>query len=90
MNKTDIGKQEACSSNNEDPYAYQGSKNPYYNKDEAKFITIAHLPHISEYQKLYAVTFPPSRLITSPCSDVIYARMRKNIWRGFAIIQDKT
>lgn len=50
MNKIDIGKQEACSSNNEDPYAYQGSKNPYYNKDEAKFITIAHLPHISEYQ----------------------------------------
>lgn len=57
MNKIDIGKQEACSSNNEDPYAYQGSKNPYYNKDEAKFITISHLPHISEYQKLYAVTF---------------------------------
>ena len=29
----------------------------YYNKEEAKQITLGHLPHISERQKLYAVTF---------------------------------
>ena len=31
--------------------------NPYYDKDEAKTVTVGHLPHISERQKLYAVTF---------------------------------
>ena len=33
------------------------TENPFYNKDEAKTVTIGHLPHLSQQQKLYAVTF---------------------------------
>ena len=56
MRKVVFGRQDACPPN-DTPSAYQGPKNPYYNKDEAKIITISHLPHISERQKIYAVTF---------------------------------
>ena len=31
--------------------------NPYYDKDEAMMVSVGHLPHVSERQKLYVVTF---------------------------------
>ena len=30
---------------------------PFYNKNEGNYFTIGHLPHLSQQQKLYAVTF---------------------------------
>lgn len=33
------------------------TENPFYNKHEVMTVTMGHLPHVSQRQKLYAVTF---------------------------------
>lgn len=52
------------------------TENPFYNKDEAMTMTMGHLPHISQNQKLYAVTF---RLHDSLPQSVIQAYMNDSM-----------
>ena len=70
MNKNNLGRLEASPPSNTSNNATgnipgnapsnascEPSHNPFYNKDEAKIVTTGHLPHVSECQKLYAITF---------------------------------
>lgn len=70
MNDKDLGRLEACppsefssgspsefSGGSPSEFSGGSPNHPYYDKDAAKLVTAGHLPHVSEYRKLYAVTF---------------------------------
>lgn len=70
MNKNSLGRLEVCppsnatcnttsnaTRNTSSDTPCELSSTPFYSKDEAKIVTVGHLPHVSERQKLYAITF---------------------------------